>query len=72
MSRHSLKTQKLGDETLYLTYIDNKWELTIVPANRHNGTERYDGWFPRYYTKVSSAKAAVTRKLGREWIWEKV
>ena len=65
-----MKTQKLCGETLFLNYVENEWILTIEPANRRDGTERYDGWFPRHYSKVSHAKVAVTKKFGREWQWE--
>lgn len=70
MSNQALKTQQLNGETLYLTYMGSEWRLTIDPANRSNGTQSYDGWFPRNYSQVRSAKAAVTRKFGGEWKWE--
>jgi hypothetical protein len=70
ITKQPLKTQSLDGETLYLTYIDCEWRLTIEPANRNNGTQSYDGWFPRTYSQVSAAKAAVTRKFGREWEWQ--
>jgi len=66
-----LKTQSIDGETLYLTHIGNEWRLEVEPAYRHNGTQNYDGWFPRFYTKASYAKAAVTKKFGPEWKWEK-
>lgn len=69
LSKKQLKTQQLDGETLYLTYIINKWWLTIEPENNRNGTQRYDGWYPRCYSKVSHAKMAVTKKLGKEWQW---
>lgn len=56
--------QMIGAETIYITY------LAIEPAYRRNGAERYNGWFPKNYSKPSYAKAAVTKKLGREWRWE--
>lgn len=70
MAKQPLKTQELDGETLYLTFEGKEWLLTIVPAYRSNGTERYDGWFPRHYSNVNRAKASVTRKFGREWLWE--
>ncbi|AZS26373.1 hypothetical protein DYL72_15835 [Vibrio anguillarum] len=65
-----MKTQQIDGETLYLHHTDGLWTLIIEPANRNNGTQSYDGWFPRYYSKASSAKAAVTKKFGREWQWK--
>jgi hypothetical protein len=47
-----------------------EWLLTIEPPNRNNAYQSYDGWFPRRYSQVSAAKAAVTRKSGREWKWQ--
>jgi len=71
MKNERFKTQQIDGETLYLVSLDDTWRLTIEPRNRNNGTERYDGWFPRFYTNPKSAKASVTRKFGREWKWEK-
>lgn len=71
MTYQRLKTQELQGETLHLVFIHDRWRLSIEPENRRNGTQSYDGWFPRYYSKASFAKAAVTRKFGRVWQWEK-
>ena len=69
MTTQPLKTQQLAGDTLHLHYTGNEWKLTIEPAYRHDGTAKYDGWFPRYYSRASSAKAAVTKNLGGGWVW---
>jgi len=66
------KTQDVDGETLYLNYYKGTWKLTIDPPNRYNGTHKYDGWFPRFYSNPSHAKAAVTRKFGNEWQWQEL
>ena len=43
--------------------------LSVEPEYRRNGTQNYDGWFPRFYTKPQYAKAALTRYLGEPVNW---
>ncbi len=66
-----LKTQSIDGETLFLTYIGGEWRLEVEPAYRRNGTQNYDGWFPRTYSSIGAAKGAVTRVFGKEWQWQK-
>ena len=44
-------------------------KLSVEPEYRRKGTQNYDGWFPRYYTKPQYAKAALTRFLGEPVNW---
>ena len=43
--------------------------LTSDSVDGYNGTQTYDGWFPRYYSKPQYAKAALTRFLGESVNW---
>jgi hypothetical protein len=70
MRIESLKTQIIDGEQIFLRFDGSDWVLWIEPANRHNGTQTYDGWFPRRYKKQSAAKGALTKMLGPEWQWE--
>ncbi|TOA68048.1 hypothetical protein [Vibrio penaeicida] len=71
MGSQKLKTQEIDGHRFYLSSrSDGKWLMTVEPAFRSNGTQSLDGWLPRYYSKVGSAKAALTKKLGSEWLWE--
>ena len=47
----------------------NGCKLSVRPEYRRNGTQTYDGWFPRYYSKPQYAKAALTRFLGESVNW---
>jgi len=60
-----------GDEyTFYIEPCGSGCRLTVEPANRHNGTQSFDGWFPRLYTRPQDAKAALPRFLGEAVMWE--
>lgn len=45
------------------------FKLSVEPPYRHNGTQTFDGWFPRFYTKSQYAKAALTKFLGESVTW---
>ncbi|USD99033.1 hypothetical protein CTT30_22975 (plasmid) [Vibrio coralliilyticus] len=72
MKTKSFKTQELDGHTFHLNYKDGEWVLTVTPEFRSNGTESFDGWCPRFYKKPCRGKAALTRFLGNEWLWEEI
>ncbi|HAI2561464.1 TPA: hypothetical protein HJJ02_004539 [Escherichia coli] len=32
------------------------YRLSVSPENRHNGTQSFDGWFPRFFSEPQYAK----------------
>lgn len=64
---------KLDDGyTFYISPRGTGCVLSVEPANRFNGTQSFDGRFPRTYTKPQYAKAALTKYLGEAVNWERV
>ena len=43
---------------------------TVSPENRHNGTQSFDGWFPRFFSEPQYAKSSLTKFLGESVVWE--
>ncbi|BDZ90751.1 hypothetical protein VEE68_51980 (plasmid) [Escherichia coli] len=37
---------------------------------RHNGTQSFDGWFPRFFSEPQYAKSSLTKFLGESLVWE--
>ncbi|WP_415913293.1 hypothetical protein [Neptuniibacter sp. QD37_11] len=68
-SRKGLKATFDDGEIFFITPTDSGWLLTTNRQYRRNGTNAYDGWFPRHYTHTRSAKAALTRFLGQKLDW---
>lgn len=64
---------KIDDKyTFYISVSGSGCRLSVEPENRFNGTQSFDGWFPRYYSRSQDAKASLTRFLGETVIWHEV
>ncbi len=62
---------KLDDGyTFIITTDDTGCRLSVEPAHRHNGTQSFDGRFPRFYSSPRYAKSALTKFLGEAVSWE--
>lgn len=62
---------KLDDRYTFIITTDDKGcRLSVEPAYRHNGTQSFDGRFPRFYTSPRYAKSALTKFLGEAVIWQ--
>jgi hypothetical protein len=59
----------VGNETFIIQPLSNEFELSVEPSNRFNGTQAYDGYFPRRYSSPRYAKAALTRFFGENLTW---
>lgn len=46
------------------------YRLSVSPENRHNGTQSFDGWFPRFFSEPQYAKSSITKFLGESLVWE--
>ncbi|WP_223228602.1 hypothetical protein [Salmonella enterica] len=46
------------------------YRLSVSPENRHNGTQSFDGWFPRFFSEPQYAKSSLTKFLGESLVWE--
>tara|TARA_Y100001934_G_C12254903_1_gene727019 strand:- start:10 stop:243 length:234 start_codon:yes stop_codon:yes gene_type:complete len=61
---------KCGSDTFIIKpYGDDAFLLAVDPAWRYNGTQNYDGYFPREYKTPQAAKAALSRFLMKKTIW---
>lgn len=58
--------------TVYISVSGSGCRLSVEPENRFNGTQSFDGWFPRYYSRPQYAKASLTRFLGETVTWQDV
>lgn len=64
-----LTSDSVDGYTFCISTDGNECKLSVRPEYRRNGTQTYDGWFPRYYSKPQYAKAALTRFLGESVNW---
>lgn len=64
-----LTSDSVDGYTFCISTDGNGCKLSVRPEYRRNGTQTYDGWFPRYYSKPQYAKAALTRFLGESVNW---
>lgn len=64
-----LTSDSVDGYTFLISPDGNGCKLSVRPEYRRNGTQTYDGWFPRYYSKPQYAKAALTRFLGESVNW---
>tara|TARA_B100000700_G_scaffold311500_2_gene393666 strand:+ start:126653 stop:126889 length:237 start_codon:yes stop_codon:yes gene_type:complete len=72
MSKHVHLELKCDDETFSIRSAHDGFRLRVDPANRHNGTQSYDGWFGsdgRSYKRVQDAKSGLTKFLGLSEGW---
>jgi hypothetical protein len=67
-----LKTSYDNKEVFFIVPFKDGYDLYVEPAYRHNGTQAYDGRFPRHYKKVGAAKASLTKFLGKPEKWEEL
>lgn len=58
-----------SNETFYITPHGDRFKLTVDPEYRHNGTQNYDGYFPRHFKSVPAAKGCLTKFLGKPPAW---
>jgi hypothetical protein len=59
------------EHTLFIRYQSGRFVASVEPEYRPNGTQTWDGMFPRQYKSAGSAKAAVGRLLlvsGLVWV----
>lgn len=61
---------KSGSDKFLIECVNGQFRLSVEPANRSNGTQSFDGWFPRFFSKPRSAKSALTRFLGESLDWQ--
>jgi hypothetical protein len=64
-----LKSTTEDGYTFFITHDGTEYCLTVEPAYRYNGTQSFDGWFPRFYSDAKFAKGALTRFLGEQVLW---
>ncbi|XIH62115.1 hypothetical protein C1N60_23215 (plasmid) [Pantoea sp. SGAir0184] len=69
MTGRTLMARSSDGYTFTITSYDKGYRLSVCPENRYNGTQSFDGWFPRFYTRPQSAKSALTRFLGESLVW---
>lgn len=69
MALKGLKTEYAQGEAFFIVPHGNDFKLYVEPVYRRNGTQNYDGYFPRYFSRVSSAKSSLTRFLGKPEKW---
>jgi hypothetical protein len=67
-----IKTDYGDEEFFFIKASGDGVILFVEPANRFNGTQNYDGYFPRYYSHTRYAKAALTRSLGKPNDWQEI
>lgn len=72
MSFKGLETSYGANENFFIVPHGDEFKLYVVPENRRNGTQSYDGYFPRFYKKLSAAKAGLTKFLGKPEQWYEV
>lgn len=62
-----------GDENeFFIVANGDGFKLYVEPTNRRNGTQNFDAYFPRYCSTVSSAKASLTKFLGKPKSWQEL
>ncbi len=44
-------------------HLTDGYRLSVSPENRHNGTQSFDGWFPRFFSEPQYAKSSLTKFL---------
>lgn len=69
MAFKGLETSYDGSEYFYIVPHYGEFKLYVDPEFRSNGTQSYDGYFPRFYKRVGSAKAGLTKFLGKPEQW---
>ncbi|HGB5786718.1 TPA: hypothetical protein ACIVT4_003320, partial [Salmonella enterica subsp. diarizonae serovar 61:l,v:z35] len=69
MTRSRFRSDSIDGFTFIISPHGQGCRLSVEPEYRRNGTQSYDGWFPRFYTKPQYAKAALTRFLGEPVNW---
>lgn len=70
MTFKSLITNYINDtHTFYIVPFGSDFMLYVMPEYRRNGTQSFDGHFPRFYKSPKFAKAALTRMLGKPEQW---
>jgi hypothetical protein len=72
MKFKGLKTSYDDEDTFFIVPHDNGFKLYVEPEYRHNGTQNLDGYFPRYFSQVSTAKSSLTRFLGKPEKWQEI
>lgn len=72
MSVKQLKSTTEDGYTFFISHDGTEYCLTVEPAYRRNGTQTFDGLFPRFYSEVKFAKGALTRFLGKQAVWIEV
>jgi len=55
--------------TLYIRESDGDYILSVEPEFRRNGTQSFDGAFPRLYKRVQDAKGYSTKMFGSGLVW---
>lgn len=58
--------------TFHITPCTIGFRLSVEPEYRYNGTQSMDGWFPRHYTRIQDARAALTRFMGEAVEWKEI
>lgn len=58
-----------GKDTFYIVPNGDRFRLEVDPPNRHNGTQNYDGYFPRFFKSVPAAKGCLSKFLGKPPAW---
>jgi hypothetical protein len=57
--------------TFSISPYEDGYRLSVSPENRHNGTQLFDGWFPRFFfSEPQYAKSSLTKFLGESLVWE--
>lgn len=69
MNSKRLKSNTENGYTFFITPDGSGYSLTVEPEFRRNGTQSFDGWFPRFYTESKYAKGSLTKFLGEPVHW---
>jgi len=72
MSYKTIKTNYGDKYTFFIKHIGSEFVLFVEPEFRNNGTQNFDGYFPRTYSHPKYAKAALTKYLGKPNPWVEV
>ena len=59
-------------ETFFIIAVGAEYKLYVEPESRRNGTQAYDGYFPRFFSEVRFAKASLTKFLRKPDKWEEL
>lgn len=68
MTRLQAVTQ--DGETYIIEPDGNEFIVSLERDYRYNGTQKYDGRFPRHCKSLRGAKTCVTKWLGFKPIWK--